>query len=140
MFRQFNLGLNKEEGYGLSTKDAARLNYGSYYAALFSLNIRGCFCSCLSGQVSLVLRRSPPNLSRALTSVSLSIHKLSPGKSIPSVYIQALMVIFSVCMCHTLHLSCHKHSHHSLAGRDRQLTPSVKGLVIVGKTQLSINT
>lgn len=39
-------------------------------------------------------------------------------------------------MCHTLHLSCHKHSHNSLARRDKQLTPSIKGLVIVGENTI----
>ncbi len=42
----------------------------------------------------------------------------------------------TVCMCHTLHLSCHKHSHNSLTGRDKQLTPSIKGLVIVGENTI----
>lgn len=55
MFRQFNLGLNKRVGYALFYEGhrltvcalAAPLNYSSNYAAVFSLNVQGCVCSCL---------------------------------------------------------------------------------------------
>lgn len=66
MIGQFNLGLNESASYALFCKGrgltvcalAALLNYSSNYAAMFSLNVQGCVCSCLDsceiGAVPLV--------------------------------------------------------------------------------------
>lgn len=143
VFGQFHFGQNKRVGYALPGKDT----HSQCVLWLFSWIMALIMCPCLVWMfrdVSALVwtltgsAQSPRALSRPLTSVSLAIHKLLlVKKKKPSLCLYAgANGEFTVCMCHTLHLSCHKYSPNSLACKDKQLTSGIKGLVIVGENTL----
>lgn len=145
MCRQFNLGLNERLGYAFSAKDTSSQCVLWLLCWIMALIMWPCLVWKFRDASALVWpltgsAQSLRVLSQRVTSLSPYILLFYPWtlphkKPFLCLYVGA-NGDFTFCMRHTLHLSCHKHSHNSLTRRDKQLTPSIKGLVIVGENKI----